>query len=302
MRNALVVLILVPMLLAGQTDQLPESVRALLRKPRGGGARLTFRDGTQSDGMILRVTDQFVSFTEGSPPNRLNQHCEDIDLALIANVAALHSPDDESAWPYLVVATPLLAPFVILTPFAMISESIRDAHAHRGLPSGSWESVSADAAGHTRHVEFHDVYIAMPDQVVKQGRYHLDGDELHFDYDKGAEESVPVRFECDTLVADRPDGRLYLSTPQWEGRAYSPIVGHWWMRNRGTRVNWDLRPDGTFRIQNIENDNWARMEPIEGGIKVSWSGEEWKIRHAHNHLLVTKDGVELEYKHAPPVR
>jgi hypothetical protein len=184
----------------------------------------------------------------------------------------------------------------------MLGSAIHDAREHRGLPSGRWEALSADAAGRIRHVEFHGVDVTIQDVVAKQGRYHLDGDELHFGYEAGLEEIVPIRFECNALVADRADVRLYFSTRQPEDRAYPPIVGRWGMRNRGTQMNWDLSPDGTFRIQNIERDQSATMEAVKGGIKVTGWGEEWKIRRAHNHLFVTKDGVETEYKRAPPVR
>ena len=73
--HALIVLALVPSLIART-----ESVSELLHNPATGQAALTFSDGTRSEGMIVRVTDQFVTF------RRTPQSCENVALSSIAGI------------------------------------------------------------------------------------------------------------------------------------------------------------------------------------------------------------------------
>jgi hypothetical protein len=68
--HILIVLGLIPGLIAAPVGHLPESVSDLLHKPREGYASLTFTDGAYSNGAILRVTDQFVTFEPDNPYGR----------------------------------------------------------------------------------------------------------------------------------------------------------------------------------------------------------------------------------------
>lgn len=279
-------------MIAGPPGQLPDSVRELLRNPREQAARITFLDGTQADGAILRVTDQYVSFREASiqpqPP------CDNIDLARIKSVK--HLPDSDETWKvFAVIFSPVLAAGVA-------GVAIHDAVAYRGLPPGSWESVSADPSGRINRLEIEDGYLWNYDVVRKQGRYLVQGSQLHFIYDTEPEQVTSFHFECETMIADRPAGPLRFRVSKMEDRAQPPIVGLWSTPPAGDRVMWDLRPDRTFRSEKIDHRQSGSMQRVKDGFKVAVSGDQWQSRRERDRLFITKNGQTVEYKRSSPVR
>jgi hypothetical protein len=288
MKKALVALLLLPPLIAGPPDQLPDSVRTLLRKPRLAAARMTFRDGTHAAGRITRVTDQFVSFSSQSPVSGRYENCSNIKLDRITALKWLPSESGTDFFDYLIFFPVWYLIFGIPGIVEMLS--------HRGLPSGAWESVSVDANGRINRLEFDDRAVRSQDVLVKQGHYHLEDDRLHFMYESEPDQVAAVHFECDMMVVDWPDGPVKLGSPQMH-HAYPPVVGRW-----GTRwQEWDLRPDGSLRMEKVEDGPKGTMQRVKGGIKVSWSPDPWHIRREHGRLFITKNGSTIEYKQSSPV-
>jgi hypothetical protein len=299
----LAALALVPGLIAGPGDQLPESVSKLLHKPRLGLVTLTLSDGTRRDGEILRVTDEFVTF------RRTPGVCENVELSRIAGISR---PSEGGVRD---VAFAILS-WIVLSPL------ILDGPPENTNPSadpifGNWESIQGQTAGRIdiNRIAFRPAipgvtpqrsgYVTWMNVVVQKGTYRVDGGALHLtQLGSGLDDVIPVRYECDTLVAATSSRffRLKLTGDQAH-RARSPIVGLWIESLEGAWTTWQFKPDGAYQINSIALSKSGAFAKTKKGVKITFAGaasDEWDVRAKNGRLFVSSGGEVTEYKKAPP--
>ncbi len=277
----LMTLLLIPSLLAGPWDQYPKSVRKLLEKPWAGPALLTFQDGTSEEGQILRVTNQYLAFRKGPPFMAVVRYpCEQVEPGRLADVKML-GPYEEGQ----IIATIILAPFWIPRFVASLA---------RPKPlEGLWESAMLPG-GLVSVVEFSGTRVTTEDATVTEGTYRFDGRRLHLSPDSGVDRAVEVAITCgDEIVVDSP--KLHFWEHGDRGPAHAPIVGYWATALLPPRTSWDLRPDGTFRIEMIEAPTRRLSRRHHNRIKLD-SGEEWTFRRKGDRLFLTRADVTTEYR------
>jgi hypothetical protein len=273
----LMALLLIPSLVAGQWDQYPKSVRKLLEKLWEGPARLTLRDGTKSEGQLLRVTTEYIAFAgtlrSGSPAP-----CEHIALSRIATVSrppGYSGSDFGDEIMFGLIFGPVMLPFLI-----------KDAIYPNPL-EGNWELAGA-ADGRVGVLTFSGDWLTVEETMVSEGRYRLDGNALYFNA-----QPVEVTLQCghgtDELVTTE---MLLMHSPREADyrQARRPIAGNW--ANRLT--SWDLGDDGTFHNQTTLARRAVKFRRSHNRITLD-SGEEWTFRRARGHLFITAAGVTTGY-------
>ncbi len=288
--KVLVSAILIPTLLVASGGGASESVRKLLRKPRVGPARVTFGDGTQTQGTVRRVTTQFLSLDNADT-------CSSVELTQIASIKWFPSQGDSLgdtleliAW--VVIGSPFWVPWYIAD--ALGNRVERD-------PLGfSWESTPTLPDGKISRIEGNGNGLMQRSVAVEKGRYDVIGKNLHLTYDaSGLVETIPFQFDCDSLVL----GDQKLSAQLSASPAQDPIVGRWLPRMDHSSF-WEFTASGTFEKRSAESKTEGRIEKIKGGVRVKWLGpdakpnEEWGIRTKGHHLLITAGGATTEYVRA----
>jgi hypothetical protein len=302
----LIVLALMPGLIAAPAGQLPESVSKLLHKPRLGPASLTLSDGTRSDGAIVRVTDQFVTF---EPTPFAPGACVNIELSRIAKINWREKPTP--------VHDAILDALMVIT----LAPAILDGGLAKTDPKdpmlGSWESPEGPISGRirTNRVEFtrngsapeNTGYVEQMDILVQEGKYRVDGGTLHLSQVGNAPEAVvDIRFECDVLVASNSTRvRRLRSTGIPLHGASAPIVGGWNESSEGERTTWQFRPDGGFTITSIDRRRHGQFAITNNRMKVAFGAagsEEWDVRRKSGRLFISIGGNVTEYQKGPAVR
>jgi hypothetical protein len=297
--RVLVPMVLVPTLVAQTSSQYARSVRRLLNHPHEGMVGLTLRDGTHTEGKMFRITDQAVYLSEAY---RGGADCESFDLARIASVRRC------SDAPLLSLMAVISAPFWI--PLA-VKEGISDFFTlfrHRPTSiAGLWESIEATPDGGVNRLVFgDDGYARQYHFLSEAGGYRVEAGKLYLMFSSGREEALPVHFGCETL--DLEGFERPLRFMEWDhdlDRAYSPIVGRWSeFRGPGRQVQWYMMPDGSFRIESVENDRFGSVKRVQGIVEVSWNNsnrsasEQWQVRSERNHLFIAHGGDIVEYRQA----
>jgi hypothetical protein len=287
--KVLVSALLIPALLVASGEGASDSVQKLLRKPRYGLARITLTDGTQAQGIVSRVTSQFVTLRERNT-------CRNVKLAAIASVKRVpgqgDSPEDTLGWlVFGVIASPILVPVYI----AYLLEDRNDSPLN-----GSWETTTTLPGGKISRIEGNGNGLGQRSLAVEKGRYEVIAQDLHLAYDgSGLVETIPIQFECDSLLLGSQELSAQVSTHS----AQAPIVGRW-HPNTGRRGSWEFTASGTFEKRVAESEIQGQIEKIKGGVRVRWLGpdakpdEAWSIRTKGHHLFITVGGGTTEYVRA----
>jgi hypothetical protein len=277
-----------------EMSALTPSVRALLRKPRLGRARLTKNDGTVLDGEVVRVTNEFLAFRSGGS-------CQDIELAGIRDVKEHGTKKKEVAKTIAyIIWSPVLLPFLL--------EDLDTWNERHGPMFGVWESIHPLPDGRTSMLWIQQVILRRI-VSIERGRYQVQGNQILLKFDPSAgrasaDETVPIRFQCADIVIEN---RVLSPGPRAFRQANAPIAGRW---NSSLTTNdsltWDFRPDGTFQRETFTESQYEdgliqRRE--EGKIHVQFRinqapdhEEDWETRTHSDHLWITHDGHTEEYK------
>jgi len=296
--------LLVPALMAGQErgagsgrsvpdSKLSASVIQLLQKPRLGNAKLTWRDGRTQEGLIVRVTDQFIAFETNQRP----RGCENVELSEIATVQSLHTRGGEDVVSLVAEVTlfaaffaPFLVADAVVEPFKRVSPPMNPLR-------GTWESGGSRAVPRST-LEFTDGTVRYRTTTSRRGRWRVENSELHLTLD-GARESVrPFHFKCGELILD--DSLEVFR--EWGNRSHAtaPIIGNW----HGENFCLNLKPDGSLAEQKF----WARHGTFENtstGVRMHWAestgpgGPEWIARLEHRRIVVSVNGLATKYHYAP---
>lgn len=294
--TAFLALVLTPVIVAAPRDQLPKSVRSLLKHPRTGRARLTWLDGTSTDGSIIRVTNNFVTFCK-VPSN----DCGDVDLTKIAAVNWL--PETKRSDSGEDLSGPegyLLLPVVVS---AAGLHYVKEPFVSRFSKLGWWESVSPAPDGSVSWVEFEKpALVARIDALVKQGRYRVEGERLYVAYitSDGAsapEEVIPVGGDTALRLKER------LQDHQTQRHSHYPIVIQLPRIDQGVRIVRAFQADGTCRIETNNHSEQGSFEKTKDGVRVQWRSpravgieENWATRRTGPRLFITHNGDTVEYK------
>jgi hypothetical protein len=281
--------LLIPALIAGPNDQLSEPARKLLRKPRLGNARVAWVDGTQSNGYILRITNQSVAFLHSGA-------CESVDLARIAKVRSLPDRDRTFEAIMMVLAAPLYLIYPL--PGGALVEGLRYVFSARML--GEWESATGQEVvlqddAYMRH------YVERREVVDKSGQYRIEGAMLYVTYEgSGAVEVIPIRFACDKLIAGAAASLTLAAEPGHQPRpAADPIVGQWLESHRLGATTWDFKPGGAFHMR-TESRVVGEFAKTKQGLQVDWMDgsavELWDVRVKDDRLFITVGGSTVEYR------
>jgi hypothetical protein len=278
--SVLVVCFTLMNLSAGSWDQYPESVRNLLEKPWGGPARLTFQNGTHKEGQILRVTDQYVTFTEGNPLLG-GGPCTQIELPRLAGAKYLGISETGEDTFVGIVFAPLWIPARI---FSWV---------HPNPIEGLWQSAVSQGDG-ISVVEFRGDLVDIESASVSEGRYRFDRGMLHLSPSSGTDQTISATMSCGDVLSVGP---LRLQSYRSHGahdHEYAPIVGYWASNYLPPRTAWDLREDGTFRKEVITAPVTMKFKRSYDRIKLD-SGEEWTFHRNEARLSIIKAGVTTEY-------
>jgi hypothetical protein len=283
----LIPLILIPVLLAGQSDQLSLAARRLLEHPRSGEAELTWADGRKAEGYIRRVTDQFVSFSSVQP-----FACENVPLTNITAVQWLHTSNNFGARE-LGEAAFL---FTVLSPF-FVAHEIADP-IHRMAPplhhlKGNWASIQHPGESKSSFT-FGGSKVQYAGEVVRKGRYSVEQGHLRLIFEEGPETVTTVRFDCDDLILENVAERFQLRS----GRDHvtGPLVGTWSQKG----VTLELEANGVL-VERRDETRTGIFEKTAKNVKIHWAGgEEWIAQVKHHHLFVRVGGVLTEYRYVPP--
>lgn len=265
---------------AGSWDQYPESVRNLLEKPWGGPAQLTFQNRTRKEGQVLRVTDQYVTFTEG---NALlgGGPCTQIELSRLAGAKYTGISDTGEDTFLGIVFAPLWIPAQI---FFWV---------HPNPIEGLWQS--AVSQGDSMSVlEFRGDLVDIESASVSEGRYRFDRGMLYLSPSLGTDQAISVTMSCGDVLSVGPLRLQSYRSHRDRDHAYAPIVGYWASNYLPPRTAWDLREDGTFRKEVITAPVTMKFKRSYDRIRLD-SGEEWTFRRNRTHLSITKGGVTTEY-------
>jgi hypothetical protein len=307
--HTLVVLALVPSLIART-----ESVSELLHTPERGQASLTFSDGTRSEGTILRVTDQFVTF------QLARGVCENVELSRIAGIE--WSPEKQSVSDTIDGVSTLLfaVPFVVafLIPSSLYAVAHRVSHPTDPI-WGNWESIQDQIPRRTeidriqfmpnnRNATTQDPgYVRRMKVVIEEGTYQADTGSLYItQLGKGLDGLIPFRFKCDVLVA-AASARVHKLKPSGvqPHTASPPVVGEWIELWDGVPTTWEFKPDGVLQIKRIERSDNGRFTKSKKSVKATFPGlasEEWDVRVESGRLFVSSGGKLTEYQKGPPTR
>jgi hypothetical protein len=286
----LVSVVLIPALLVASGESVSDSVQKLLRKPRYGETRIAFADGTQTAGAVSRVTNQFITLREAN-------RCRNVEAAQIASVKWLPNQSDSledtlTGILMVVITSPIWIPWMIAYALG---------HRDETSPlSGNWESTSTSPDGKMSRVEGSGNILVQRSVIVAKGRYEVIGQDLHLTYDgSGLAETIPVEFDCDSLILGAQKLLARFSTT----RAQAPIVGRWFPE-RDRRSFWEFIASGAFEKRISESQVQGQIRKIKGGVRVKWLGpdakpdEDWAIRSKAAHLFITAGGVTTEYVRA----
>jgi hypothetical protein len=294
--RALLALVLMP-LIADSGDQLPKSVRSLVKHPRSGRARLTWADGTHTVGTISRVTGQFVSFCKSAGGG-----CEDVDFHKIAAVAWL--PKDKSQGSGEDLSGPqgyLLLPVLL---GAVGVHYVKEPFVSHYSKLGWWKSVQPAPNGSLRWVEFmKPASIFRADALVTPARYRVEDGNLYLTNvtlgGSGAEEVVPISADIARELLRR--------LSEHRQRDYAPIMIGLKENAQGARAVRGFRPDGTCTAAMDVHSQRGKFEKTKNGLRVRWthpesSGEveEWVTRRRGSRLFITRNGDTVEYKRTRP--
>lgn len=296
-------LALIPTLIAAPQDrsQLAPDVRKLLRKPRQGLAKVTRLDGSTTEGMVRRVTDQFAVVEHGTS-------CQNIPLASIAQIAwqpTMKPPVER-------VGSILLWPLYLLV-LCGAEDSYDD-----GPMSGIWESVHGLPNGSFRRIWIHGGGVYRRDVFNRKGRYRIDGESLILSFEdlkvgppaeSSIEETVQIRFQCANLILhDSRIPRVLTPDPAILRRADSPVVGRWNNYSPTEQQAWEFREDGTLQKEASSPAETGFLQKTETGLHIQFKTangpgpgyqEDWKIRTASDHLWITRNGETAGYKNVP---
>jgi hypothetical protein len=296
--QTIVVLALVPSLIART-----ESVSELLHNPQNGQASLRFADGTRSEGMVIRVTDQFVTF---QPAPFMPGACENIELSRIAGI---DWPSGSGGFRNAVFSL-----LWLLAPLAPILGGASEGTATPSNPMlGNWESVRTQTPGRIDidGLEFRPVmpgagfrysgFVTRMSVVIQRGTYRVDGGTLHLNQlGGGLDDIVPVGFECDALIAVTSTRAYKLkSTGDQPRRASPPIVGRWVESSEGSQTDWDYKPDGTYEQKSVDSSKTGIFAKTKKGVKVTFGSgatEDWEVHVNRGHLFISIGGNVTEYK------
>jgi hypothetical protein len=226
--------------------------------------------------------------------------CENIDAARIAKVHL--TPDRD----YMVFYAILAFPLYLIYPLrgGALMDGLGLVFLPRQPMLGEWESatgeeevVLADDAYRSRYVERRKV-------VNKSGRYRVEGAMLHVTYGGGgAMEVIPIRFDCDKLIAG-DTASTKLAAIQQPRPATDPIVGQWQESHLLGSTTWDFKPDGAFHMR-TESRVVGKFAKTKQGLQVDWMDgspvELWEVRVKNDHLFITVGGSTVEYRRWRPL-
>ena len=239
----------------GGSDSVPE---AAFRKTAGmrSPESVSPMGHTRREFAVSRVTTQFVTLREAKT-------CRNVEVAQIASVKWAPNQGDPlgdtlTLIAMLVIESPVLIPLAIVELLG---------HRGEGNPlSGHWESIPSPDGMVSRIEGHYGGGFVRRSVSVKKGRYELIGQDLHLTYDtSGPVETVPIQFDCDSLML----GGQKLSARLSSGPARPPIVGRWFP---------DVEPQqflgftesGRFEKRTAESQINGQIEKIKGGVRVKW--------------------------------
>jgi hypothetical protein len=280
---------LIPLLVASAQDrsQFAPAVRKLLRKPRQGLAKVTRLDGTTTQDIVLRVTNQFVAVGDG-------KSCENIPLSSIADFG----------WQPVATTTKkeILESILLWPLYLLILIGAEDPPHYDGPTPGIWESVHPSPDGSFKRISISD-FVSRTDVSIRKGRYRIEDQNLVL----GTAETLPIHFKCASLLLDAVALTL---DPKDLRRAGSPIVGRW--HSEAGQQTWEFRPDGTFQKEVFSQVESGLVQKTETGFNLQFREtgkpfyeaktlyqEDWKVRTAHDHLFITRNGETVEYRPVP---
>ena len=284
----LILLILIPAMLAGQSGELSQAARKLVTRPRVGEARLTLSDGRTEDGRILQITDHFLTFRASQSPFG----CEDIEISRVAAVHWLSTQGiglGDSIY-YAIILAPFFAGYVIVNVF-------------RGMSTpplqGRWESVAQPGVLKST-LEFNGSTVKARATAVRHGHYSVSGGSLHMMFDGTSSEIViPFQMNCGALILHGSGRPAIYSEWPITSPASDPIVGEW------HNIPWsalNLKSDGSFEEQK-EELRQGTFERTSKGVNIHWAddqgpgGPEWSAQIKHRHLVVRLGPVVTEYRY-----
>jgi hypothetical protein len=289
-------LALISVINAAPDDQLPKSVRSLLKRPRTGLARLTWVDGTNTDGTITQVNDRHITFCKPAGAG-----CDDVDLHKIAEVVWLPKPKFDSRGEDLSGPEGYLVMPLLLSAVGL--HYAKEPFVSRFSKLGWWQSVRPQTSGSTSWVKLEKPdYVFRMDAVVKLARYRFEGEKLYVaeitsQGTRGAEEVVLERTEVLALK------ERVLDPAAGSRRNSPPIVISWMTSDQGGKVIRSFRPDGSCRIETNIHRRSGNFEKIKNGVRVSWASprevgkeEDWTIRRTEHALFITNNGDTIEYQ------
>jgi hypothetical protein len=126
-------------------------------------------------------------------------------------------------------------------------------------------------------------YVERREVVNKSGRYRVEGAVLYLTYEgNGATEAIPIRFDCEKLIAGDTASPKLAATPIDQLRpAADPIVSQWQTTHPLGATTWDFKPDSAFYLR-TESRIVGKFAKTRQGLQVDWmSGsavELWELR------------------------
>jgi hypothetical protein len=285
-RNKLIFLILIPAMLVGQNGQLSDAARKLLDKPRLGSAQLTLSDGSLEDGLIVRVTDQFLALQTNHNPLT----CENVALSSVASVHWLPTPGRDGVGgevAFWAIYSPFFAGGATAGIFRGTSSQLKPLR-------GNWESDGGKST-----LEFDGSFVTGRTMAVRYGLYSVAQNQLNMKFDGTPEAMIPFQFHCRELLLDSPPIRFLLSPRTIPVSA--PIVGEWGSPHSILY----FKPDGDFE-ERKEEDRYGTFEQTATGVKIHWEddlgpgGPEWIAQIEHRKIVVRLRSVVTEYRYVSP--
>lgn len=297
MHKRFALLAVLPAVLLGQSVNLSNDARKLLKRPHLGNAQLTLVDGRAMNGRVVRITDAFIAFATNTYP----PVCENVELSKIATVQWVRMRGQAGAGTiagagYVVLLSALLAPSyvanTVANPFKRISPPLTPL-------SGTWRSSGQPGTASESSLVFKGTAVRYTTATSKSGRWSITQDSLHLAFDGEPERIALFRFDCSELILENPDARL----KEWNQgkRTGPPIIGDW----HGSNYSLDLRPNGTVTRQDLE-DRTGTFENNATGVKIHWpnatapGGAEWIGRIERRHIVLDVGGVMRVYRYVPP--
>ncbi len=251
------------------------------------------------------VTNQFVALRRGAS-------CDDIPVSNIAEVKQQpprkRTTQDRKDLIFLLATAPLwLLVFIGLpeTPESPIP--------------GSWESIQASSDGRITRTSLLAGSVLRRRLRVKTGSYRITGTTLHLNLDgsAGGEKTVPIRFDCASLIVEDSPTPLILAsaTPQL---ARAPIEGRWngtettynfQVRPATTNVNsviWEFLANGHFQSEEFtdsDTETGSYQRSDDGVLHIQFRtstgaahDEDWRVRIKSDRLWIIHDGATEEYR------